>query len=112
MSLGNQTIHRIYSCSNCKGQLAYKEKVKDKWRKRCPFCNKNSLLLDKAVLTLSTIIGLNEPKTFKSLAEKNTERRNKELGIKKKRNPFWRKSNKVNFEVLKNPNRYVSEGVV
>jgi DNA-directed RNA polymerase subunit RPC12/RpoP len=110
MSLGNQTIHRIYTCLNCKGQIAYKEQVKDKWRKKCPFCNKNSLLLDKAVLSLSTIIGLNESKTFLSLAQKNTERRNKELGIKKKKKPFWRKKDKVNFEVLKNPTKYVNEG--
>lgn len=112
MSIADSTIVRIYSCSNCNCQISFKEQVKDKWKKRCPFCKKHSLVLDKATVTLSTFIDSNTPKTMGMASQQNTARREKENPIEKKKTPFWRSKEKINFNILKNPEKYITTGHV
>jgi hypothetical protein len=112
MSIADSTIHRIYSCTNedCKCQVAFKELVKDKWRKKCPFCKKHSLVLDRASVTLSTFVDNNVAKTMGMASQQNTARREKENPLPKKEIPFWRQKEKINFNVLKNPQKYIATG--
>lgn len=114
MPLKDQTIHRVYACTDpaCEAKICYKETVGDPWRKLCPFCNKESLILDSAHLDLSTIMDLSKPKTIGTLGEKNYREAVKQGKIqpKKKFKPFWRKKDKIDFSILKNPNNYIQTG--
>jgi hypothetical protein len=114
MSLTEQSIQRIYRCTNkeCETELAYKEKVGDKWRKKCPLCGKHSLLLDRANLNISTMVDTYMAKTLGSISDQNSRRKEKEEGFNKKPKPFWRNSDKINYNILKNPNQYVNKGIV
>lgn len=114
MPLSEQTIHRIYDCKNaeCAAKIALTEKVGDPWMKTCPFCEQDTLLLDKAVLSLSGIVGMKNRTTLGSLSDENRRSYEKEHGKDKfhKDIPFWRKSSKLNMEILKNPQKYVETG--
>ena len=112
MGIADQTIHRIYDCTNeeCGCKVSFKEKVKNKWRKKCPFCNKKTLVLDKAVLSISTFVDTNTPRTMGMQSQVNTARREKENPLPKKELPFWRQKEKINFNILKNPQKYISTG--
>lgn len=114
MSVGDVSIHRVYSCSNnqCGCQIAYKERVKDKWRKRCPFCKKHSLILDKATTNISFVKSYKDFSTFGMISDQNKKRLEQEEGVKENKTPFWRKSKKINFNVLRNPAKYIQTGSV
>src|SRR5688500_17814507 len=114
MSLSEVKICRIYDCTNeaCKAQVAYNETLGDKWRKVCPFCKKHSLLLDRAVSSLSVFTDSTKAKTLGMLGQVNQQRREKEEGIQKKAKPFWRQKDRVNFNVLRNPAQYITTGSV
>lgn len=117
MPLNDQTIYRVYQCDNeeCEAQLEVKETVGDPWQKECPFCKKNSLFLKSAHMNMSIFIDHSKPKTLGSLGEKNYEEAVKNGTIqpkKKEPKPFWRKTDKINYNILKNPNKYVKEGYV
>jgi type IV secretory pathway VirD2 relaxase len=116
-SFFDSTIHRIYECTNkkCEAKIHLEEQVKDMWKTTCPFCEKESLQLESAQLVAPVFIDLNKPKTIGSLGEKNYQlaiKEGRDTGIKKKdkKKPWWRKNDKVNFNVLKNPNKYVETG--
>jgi hypothetical protein len=115
MSLAEQSIYRVYKCDNddCASVVGYNETIGDPWRKECPFCLEQSLYLDSAITKLTTVMELNQPKTIGTLGERNYEKALKEgkkiFGEKPKK-PFYRSKDKVNFDILKNPNKYISEG--
>ena len=114
MSLSDQKIVRIYQCTHkaCEAKMSYIEAVGKKWRKMCPICRKRSLVLDSAHLNISTFIDVNNPRTFGGCSDKNTYRREKEGLAPKKETPFWRKNKKINYNVLKNPKKYVETGTI
>jgi hypothetical protein len=114
-SFFDSSIYRVYSCTNekCSGKIGCNEMVKDKWQTQCPFCQEESLVLDSAHLAMPAFIDLNQPKTIGSLGEKNAEkarREGKQLGTTQPHKPFWRNKNKIDFNVLKNPNNYIQTG--
>ncbi len=112
MAISDLEVIRIYSCTNaeCAGQLSMKQKASEKWRKKCPFCKKFSLVLDSASLTISTFIDTKKPKTLGSMSQENRKRKEKEFGPEVDTKPFWRKSKKIDFNILKNPRKYVQSG--
>jgi hypothetical protein len=115
-SFFDSTVHRIYACENseCEAKIHCEETVKDPWQKVCPFCNQESLILESANLAAPAFIDLKQPKTVGSLGEKNYEKAVKEgkkTGVEREgRTPFWRKNKKINYNVLKNPNKYINTG--
>jgi putative FmdB family regulatory protein len=110
----NSTVYRIYKCDNCKYEFDIIQTISDKWKKKCPNCKKNQLFIKEAQLNMSLIIDSQIPKTVGTLAEKNTEKLSKQgkidLKSKKKSKPFWRDKDKINYNILKNPEKYVSTG--
>jgi len=117
MGLFDQDITNTYKCEECKGEIAVKQLVKDPWVKTCPFCQKETLIHKSGNLGMSFFIDQENPKSIGMLGQKNTERALKEgktlkdLGFKEKApKPWWRKSEKINYDVLKNPTRYTMEG--
>ena len=114
MSLAEMLIKRIYKCTNekCKGEILYEQKVKDKFRKRCPFCHKHSLII-KEVLSCFTIID-KTPKTLGTLGEKNFKELAKYSDMSEyqpKPKQWWRKNKKkIDYTILKNPAKYVEKG--
>ena len=114
MALADQRIIRVYRCTNeaCEAEMSYIETVSKKWRKACPICKKRSLVLEKANLSISTLVDLNNPKTFGGCSDKNIARREKEGLAPKKETPFWRKGKKINYNILKNPKKYVETGAI
>ena len=114
MSLEDFVIKRIYRCTNneCAAVLSFDQKYNEKWKKRCPLCKKHSLLLESGTTSITTFIDLTKPKTFGSASDENKKRREKENPIEKPKKPWWRKSNKINYNVLKNPKKYIDTGTV
>ncbi len=115
MGISDFSINRVYACTNqdCKCQLAIQQKVSDKWRKKCPFCHKMSLVLESACMNLSTMIDTKVPKTLGSMSQHNRKRDEIEKGVEpSKPKPFWRSKQKINYEVLKNPQKYIATGHV
>lgn len=114
MALSDQKIVRVYKCTNepCEAQMSYMETVSKKWRKKCPICKKRSLVLESASLNISTFIDLQNPKTFGGCSDKNMIRREKEGSQEDKKPPFWRKNKKINYNILKNPKKYVDTGTI
>lgn len=115
MGLFDQEMYRQYKCDSCGIIIGRKEKVSDPWLKKCPHCEKETLFIHSGSLNLSIFIDADKPKTLGSLAEKNTKEKIKSGELeptKKKSKPFWRKSDKINYDILKNPDRYIKEGIV
>lgn len=110
-------ITRIYKCHNCKAVLRVTQHCSEGFLKECPFCYKDELLIESGKSSMSFIIRGDGNRTIGSIAEENTRRREKETGEafpgrKKKEKPWWRKSDKVNTEILKNPEKYILTGEV
>ena len=114
MSLGDQTVNRVYKCDNneCAAEIAYRQKVSDKWKKKCPFCKKMTLYIESGSLSLSVMLDVKNPNTLGLVAEKNRERAEKEGKTFGKKRPFWRKKDKIDFSILKNPKKYVQTGSI
>jgi hypothetical protein len=118
MSIFDSDITRIYKCTNieCEGIISCKQKVKDDWIKTCPFCGKDELVIESGEINMSIMFDLNKPKTLGMVSQKNADRKIKEgnltFNADKKKVPFWRKNKKINYDILKNPNRYIAEGTV
>jgi hypothetical protein len=115
MKKQQQTVNRIYTCYNkeCNGQVFYEQGIYDKFKKKCPFCKKNELVLDSGTLNSTMIMDIKKPKTLGSLGEKNYEnaqKEGKELGFRKTHIPFWRKNKKIDYGILKNPSKYIETG--
>ncbi len=113
--LAEQTIYREYRCTNpnCEAKISFTQKAKDKWKKVCPFCRKHSLLMEHANMALSGLIDTKKAKTFGAVSDENRLRKQKETGIDTmapKAPPFWRKKNKIDYSILKNPKKYIETG--
>jgi hypothetical protein len=120
MGIFDSTIVRYYRCTDekCQGEICVEEKVKDDWQTKCPFCGLESLILDRADSNISIFMDYSKPKTIGALAEQNTKEKIKtgemeQIQKEERKNlPFWRKSKKINYQVLKNPQKYIREGKV
>ncbi len=114
MALSDQIVSRVYKCDNpdCAAEIAYEQKVSDPWKKKCPFCKKMKLYIDSGSMNISLTINLNNPRTLGLVAEKNRERAEKEGKIFGRKKPFWRKKDKIDFSILKNPKKYVETGTI
>lgn len=112
MSLMDLEVDRVYECDECDAQIAVTQKVSDDFLKTCPFCELDGLFMKHADCRLNTSIDLNQPTTLGSLAEKNTEEKIKrgEMKPAEAPTPWWRKGKKRNFDILKNPTKYIIEG--
>ncbi len=113
MGIEQSSIVRVYKCDNkeCQTILSFQEKVEDDWQKLCPLCNQETLYLDSASLSVSCFTDMNKPKTLGMIGQNNQARREREEDKKKEKRPFWR-DKKVNFNILKDPIKYVSTGKV
>lgn len=119
-------IDRIYSCENeaCCAIIQITQKATDPFEKKCPFCGKESLVLKEAKCSIQGFVDTSKPKTLGSIAEKNRTKMEKNGDItkgeaeswtgkkKNKSKPFWRKSDKIDFSILKNPKKYIETGKV
>jgi predicted RNA-binding Zn-ribbon protein involved in translation (DUF1610 family) len=117
MSIGDASVTRLYGCESCECEIAYKQLVKEKWKKKCPMCGKHTLVLKSADISMNVLFDVSVPKTLGSLAEHNSKKKVSEEGKdalgKPKEVPWWRKNKKkVDFSVLKNPQKYIQEGKV
>lgn len=119
MGISDLEIYRIYQCSNkdCSAKIGFQQKASDKWKKRCPCCRKHTLIIYESKSNIS-INSNTSAKTIGMLAEKNSEYKYKHsLDLdnpsrpKDAKIPFWRKSRKVNFDILRNPKSYVERGI-
>lgn len=108
--LKDSIVSRIYECTNkeCQGQFVIQQKANDKFKKKCPFCKKMSLVIESATTVFSFIQSLNKPRTLGALAEKNSKDRPDK--IKKDPKPWWRESDRIDMKILKNPKYYVETG--
>jgi putative FmdB family regulatory protein len=110
----DSSIERTYECLSCKHKFCVVQKLKDKWKKRCPSCKKHELVITDSNTNVQTMVDVNKPKTLGCLADKNRDRKEKlgetTEGMRKK--PFWRKDYKINYNILKDPNKYVKKGYV
>ena len=107
-------ICRIYKCHNkmCGCKISVVQKLTDDWLTTCPFCHQEELYVESGKMSLSVAIDTHNPKTLGMLASKNTESKLKtgEITHNSKQRPWWRKKDKVDFDVLKKPDRYIFEG--
>ena len=115
MGILDQTIYNVYKCDNseCNAEVAYKQQVKDKWKKKCPFCNKKSLYLQSGNLSISTFVDMQKPTTIGMISQQNRDRYLKENGkdyFEPKKTPWWRKNKKIDYSILKNPKQYIETG--
>lgn len=114
----DSVIRRIYSCENkdCLAKVGYDQKITANFKKKCPVCKKNTLLLYSGELNTCIIMDSKQPKTIGSLGEKNYQNAEKEgKDIFKRKNakiPFWRNDRQVNIDALKNPSKYIETGKI
>ena len=100
------TVTRVYKCCKCEGMIAVEQQASEDFLKDCPFCKKPELLIESGHTNLSFVVDLNKPKTVGALAEKNRKYAiNEGLYDKKTKK-------KYNYDILKNPNKYIAEGEV
>lgn len=116
MSLEDQTVFRVYECGDCGLVIKVEQGVFDDFIKYCPDCNSNDFIRVQSKLGLMCDVDQNKPKTLGALAEKNYEHYKKtnpdKVASKKKIKPWWRKSEKINYDILKDPKRYIKDGRV
>lgn len=113
-------ISRVYRCTSCQYQEHVVQKASDDFLHKCPACKKDDLVIEEANCGLNVAVGINSPKTIGALAEKNRtiKERNGELspkdidGLRGTKKPWWRKKNKIDYSILKNPEKYIKKGVV
>ena len=81
--------------------------------KLCPFCNKKSLVISSGNLGISIFIDSKKPKTFGGQSDYNMKQDEKEGKVRsKKSKPFYRSNEKINFDILKNPSKYIGTGKI
>lgn len=107
------SVTRTYKCLSCKEYFTFEQAATDNFKKRCPGCKKNQLLIYSGKMSISNVVDMNKPKTVGSQAEINTKRAEKEgtLKVANKYKPWWRKNKKkIDFDILKKPDKYIREG--
>lgn len=111
MSWLDQEIYRIYRCSECSAEIGINQLAKDDWITECPICGKESMLIKSGQSKgVSLCSDTKTPKTLGMLAEKNRDNKEKRgedtSGFVKTKRP------KYNFDILKNPKRYIETGKI
>ena len=110
MGIQQATVSRIYKCLSCKIEISVNQTTKEDFLRVCPNCSQEELVIKHAKLSIGAMVDSHTVKTVGMLAEKNTDKMIKEGKLPKgKPKPFWRKS-KVNYNVLKNPEKYIKTG--
>lgn len=110
-NLANSIVKRTYKCSSCGTLHYFEQKASEKFKKKCPNCGKRELYIHEAVSSVG--IDMKEVKTVGMLADINTRRMEKEGTLPtegKKKRPWWRKSDKIDQRILKNPIKYIETG--
>lgn len=111
MSLKDIEIYRTYKCTECEGIIGLTQGAVDDFIKDCPFCGRQTMLMDSAETNLTFLFDLKKPKTLGMIAQTNEASNEKEYGpAEPKWKPWWRDKHRVNFDILKNPSRYIEEG--
>lgn len=102
-----------YECESCNHRMEQRQSMKDKPLRKCPSCRKNKL-----TRIISGGMGFYDmtPKTLGGIADRNA-RDLRKAGMmppskaKRKPAPWWRKDkDKIDYDVLRNPRRYVATG--
>lgn len=111
-----QSVYRVYQCLNpeCQGEFGTTQGACDEFCKICPACGLEELVIKFANASFISLIGINQARTFGMIGQKNQQEKERREGIKKKHIPSWRSGNKreskINFDILKNPNKYIETG--
>ena len=118
-------VNRHYRCRNdeCAAEIVITQMATDDFVRLCPFCEQETMGLVSGDCKISMVMDLTKAKTVGSVAEKNRARmeKNGEItkdqaeswsGKKKAKRPWWRKTDKINFDILKNPKRYIQTGKI
>ena len=107
MSLADQEVSRVYSCTNCKGKIGVVQTVKEGFLKDCPFCFEPMLVIDSGNMRLSFNGFAETPKYVEPERIRSQSYRDKYKDVEK---PWWRKEGKRDFSILKNPTKYIETG--
>lgn len=105
--LGDADISRVYACTeeDCEAEFLFHQKIKDDFIKECPVCHKLSLVITQAKSNISFIFDSKKAKTFGMQSQRNLENDekagNKSKIVKKK---------KVDYDILKDPKKYIMTG--
>ena len=115
MSIGDLVVYRIYRCETCEAEIECEQKAKENFKSKCPFCEKRTLVLKSARTSMVVLIDTKTPKTLGSLADKNTANMKKDGTLledqKEDTTPWWRKGKrKIDYKILRNPNKYIQTG--
>ena len=111
----NIEVRRVYRCSdiNCDSIIAVTQNCSDPWITLCPFCENETMLLESGKCNLTTVLDLQRGKTIGAVGDK-AQQKAIQSGDKvepKRHKPWWRsKGGKPNFQILKNPQKYISDG--
>ena len=112
--LGDLEIYRIYECTeeDCGCEIGVVQTAKEGFIKECPECSKETLVMKSGKANMSIFIDPDKPKTLGMQGQMN--RREQEANgtqmdpVKKK--PWWRSKYKIDYDILKNPKRYIETG--
>jgi DNA-directed RNA polymerase subunit RPC12/RpoP len=110
-NLSDSIVKRTYRCLSCKTDHYFEQKASEKFKKKCPNCGKRELYIHEA--SSSVGIDMKKVKTVGMLADINTRRMEKEGTLPqmgKKKRPWWRKSDKIDQRILKDPIKYIETG--
>ena len=104
-----------YQCENNNCRLGFEccQSIKDNALKKCPHCNKKTLIR-LIGFGLGIIIKTNTPTTLGHLAEQNTKKMGKSQNIDSKKIPWWRKTQSgkalpIDFKILKDPKGHIEK---
>lgn len=111
--LQTATVYRVYKCLDCEGQVGIEQTLIEDFIKLCPFCDKESMVISSGTLGISIVMDSKKPKTLGAQSDHNIRQDEKEGKFRSdKPKPFYRPKQKVNFDVLKNPSKYVGTGQI
>jgi hypothetical protein len=115
MSIAESTVDRVYECLCCKAEISVKQLATEGFHKECPLCEKDELVIKSARSSVNIQIEPNSPKTMGMIAQKNTREMEKEQKVPPgttQKTPWWRKEKKINYDILKNPTKFIETGKV
>jgi hypothetical protein len=106
-------VRRVYKCheQDCGGLFAIVQKATDNFLVECPFCEKESLLIETGSLSIETCVKVDSSVTRQAERQEKRENWQKNRNIRKPstEKPWWR-DGEINFDILKNPRGYILNG--